>query len=158
VRLDSNVRFLIYPTQEKFMARIYKRTDRLTLKIDDITLKLAPLSMDQKNEIQTAMTKGRREGDAAEAAKGVCLSIRYSVKGIEGLEDGDGNPYKLTFDVNDNLSDECLDDLLNLELNKKLALVCAKLTNCIPSEFTDENGEPMTGVEIVKAGTPVKND
>jgi hypothetical protein len=138
------------------MSRIYKRSDRISVKIDDITLKLSPLSIDQKVEIQTAMINGRKDGDIVQATKGVCLSIKYSVKGVEGIQDGDGNDYKLEFD-GDNLSDQCVDDLLNLELHRKLALVCASIVNGIPTEFSDERGNLMEGVEFVKAATPAKN-
>ncbi len=41
------------------MARIYRLSDRITVKVDDLIFKLAPLSTHQKTEIQQAMLVGR---------------------------------------------------------------------------------------------------
>lgn len=138
------------------MARIYKRTDRISVKIDDVMFKVAPLSIDQKLEIQQAMLNGRVKGDLKEATRGLILSLKCSIKSVEGIVDGDGNPYQLKFE-NDLLSDESIDDLLNLQLTKKLTMVCATLANGIPDEFTDESGVKLEGVEIVREGNPSKN-
>lgn len=132
------------------MARIYKRTDRISVRIDDVVVKLAPLTLDQKTEIQQAMLQGRSKADIREATRGIALAIKYSLKGIEGVEDSDGNPYKLEFS-GEELTSACVDNLMNMELTKKLAMVCAAMVNGIPSFFTDENQEPLEGVEIVKS-------
>lgn len=142
------------------MTRIFKRSDRITVKVDSITVKLAPLTLDQKTEIQQAMLVGRTKGDIREASKGIALALKYAVKGIEGLEDADGNSYKLGVGPDGNLNDECIDDLLNLELTPKLAMVCASMVNGVPKKFSDEKGNPLDGVELVDqkaVETAVKN-
>jgi hypothetical protein len=131
------------------MARIYKRTDRIAVKIDSLTVKLAPLTLDQKTEIQQAMILGRTKADIKEASRGIALSLKYAVKGIEGLEDSDGNVYKLEFDKDLNLKDSCIDDLMNLELTPKLAMVCAAMVNGVPKSFSDNEGNALEGVEVV---------
>jgi hypothetical protein len=146
-------------SKEDNVAKIYKRSDRLTVKIDDVTLKLAPLSIHQKVEIQTAMFNGRTKADLSEATRGVVLSLKYSVKGVEGIEDADGNAYQLQFE-GDALTDACADDLMNLEITQRLSMVCAGMLNGIPSEFTDQYGNKMDGVEVVKPAPkeqPAKN-
>jgi hypothetical protein len=135
------------------MARIYKRTDRITVKIDDIIVKLGPLSLHQKTEVQVAMMKGAKNTDIREATRGLALAIQYSVKGIDGVVDGDG-PYQLKFD-NEILTEACVDDLMNMELASKLSLVCAGMINGVPNEFTDSKQNPLAGVEIVN---PEKTD
>ncbi len=130
------------------MARIYKRSDRITVKIDTITVKLAPLSVDQKTEIQQAMLIGRAKSDMKEATKGIVLALKYAIKGVDGLEDSDGNPYKLKFE-DDILSQESIDDLLNLEIAGKLSMVCAGMMNGIPKSFTDTEGDALVGVQVV---------
>jgi hypothetical protein len=132
------------------MARIYKRTDRIEVKIDDLIVKLAPLTFDQKTEIQQAMIKGRADGNLKELSRGIALSIQYSVKGVNGLVDGDGNPYTLEFD-GEILSKNSVDDLMNLEVTPKLTMVCASMVNGIPSEFRNNDNKPIDGVEVVKA-------
>jgi uncharacterized protein YfkK (UPF0435 family) len=131
------------------MARIYRKTDRIAVKIDDISIKLAPLSIHQKVEIQNAMVLGRINGDLSEQMRGIALSLKYSVKGVEGLQDSDGNPYQLKFE-GENLSDESVDDLMNIEISKKLTLVCAGILNGIPDEFSDQYGNKIEGVELIK--------
>ena len=130
------------------MKKIYKRSDRVSVAIDDITVKLAPLTFDQKNEIQQCMLDGRAKNDIAILSKGITLAMRYSLKGIEGVQDTDGQPYKLTADTAGNLTDECIDDLLNLENKEKLTLVCMALLRGIPDQFSDEKGLPIVGVSF----------
>lgn len=140
------------------MAKILRKTDRLTVKIDDVTVKLAPLTMHQKVEIQTAMMNGRLNGDLKEATRGIVLCLKYGVKSIDGVEDSDGNPYVLKLE-GEALSDETADDLMNLEITSKLSMVVAGMLNGIPSDFTDQNGKPIEGVKLVSSGkdTPEKN-
>lgn len=136
------------------MAKIYRRSDRIAVKVDDITVHLAPLTLHQKTDVQQAMIAGRMQTDIKEASRGIALSIKYAVKGIDGVECADGKPYTLEFN-GDDLTDACVDDLLNLELVQKLAMICGALANGIPSEFTDSKGNPIEGVEIFK---PQKED
>jgi hypothetical protein len=138
------------------MAKIYRRTDRIQVKIGEVTVKIAPLGQHEKAEIQQAMLSGRLKGDIKEVTRGMVLSIKHAVKAIDGVEDQDGNPYVLQFE-GDALADSCVDDLLNLEINKTLSLICATLTNGVPSEFTDSDGNPLEGVEIIRSGDAAKN-
>ncbi len=131
------------------MARIYKRTDRICVKIDDITVKIAPLTLHQKAEIQHAMILGRTKTDIKEASKGIALAVKYGVKGIDGVQDSDGNPYQLKMDSEGNLSDEAVDDLLNLEMTQKLVMICSGMVNGVQTSFTDSDGKALDGVEIV---------
>jgi hypothetical protein len=140
------------------MARIYRKTDRIPVKIGDIVVQLAPLTIHQKTEVQQTLLQSRINGDIREATRGITLAIQYSLKGISGLVDSDGNPYALKFS-NDILEEECVSDLLNMEFHDKLTLVCIGLVKGVPTEFTDENGKPIEGVEVVKPAEnkPEKN-
>lgn len=131
------------------MAKIYKRSDRIAVKIKDITVKLAPLSIDQKAEIQQAMLNGRVKSDIKELTRGMVLSVKYSLKSIEGVTDSNDKPYALEFE-GENLTDSCVNDLFNLEVKQELALVCSSLVKNIPNDFTDENGQKLEGVELIK--------
>jgi hypothetical protein len=135
------------------MIRVYKRSDRISVKVDGITVKLAPLTLAQKTEIQQAMLSGINKSDLKESTRGIMLSLKYSLKGIDGLDDVDGNKYQLEFQ-DDELTDACVDDLMNLELSQKLAYVCSNLVKGIPKSFTDHNGNLLDGVELV---TPPKD-
>lgn len=117
------------------MSRIYRTTDRIPLQIDDLKIKIAPLSSHQKMEIQQTMLDGQAQKSVEKITSGVLLALKYGLKEISGLEDSDGNPYKLQFDEAGMLTDACLDDILNLEQKDKLILVCSTLANGVPSEF-----------------------
>lgn len=137
------------------MARIYKRSDRIPVRIDDIKFKLAPLSFDQKTEIQQLSLAGRK-GDYSKGVLAIKLSMQHSIKAIEGLEDAEGKPYELKFE-NGSLTDECMDDIFNLEVTSKLILVCSSLANGVPHEFQNTDGKKLEGVEILKETQPVPN-
>lgn len=130
------------------MSRIYKRTDRIKVRIHDVTVTLAPLSFDQKTEAQDIMLRGSVQKNMQLLSKGIASLVKYSVKNIEGVEDADGNPYKLEFD-GDSLSDSCLDDLFNLDIQDKLQAACLSLVKGIPKEIVDDKGQPLEGVVIL---------
>ena len=129
------------------MARIYKTSDRLGVQIDDIKITLSPLSFEQKCEIQAQLLTG----NAMDMVRAARLAMKFSVKDIDGVEDSEGNPYKLSFD-NGELSDDSIDDILNLQQQEKINLVCVSLLHGIPKELIDPNtGKQMAGVKIDKA-------
>ena len=138
------------------MAKIYRSTDRVKIKITDddgsnpIIVTVAPLTHHQKTEIQNMMLGGKSRGDLTSITKGIELSIKYSVKGVEGLTDMHGNDYKPSME-GDILSDESVSDLLNMDLSNKLIMVCSNLTSGFTSKFKDEKGTDLLGVEIVQA-------
>lgn len=140
------------------MAKVFKRSDRIAVKVGDLTFKLAPMTIDQKTECQQAFLKGNSKADLKELTKGIILSLKYSVKSVDGLVDANDEPYKVSLDDKGNLTDECIDDLLNLQTGKQLTQICASLTNGIPSEFIDDNGNKLEGVEILKTSSAEKSE
>lgn len=139
------------------MARIYKKTDRIKVQIDDVTVTLAPLSLEQKQSGQSMILNGQKNKDDHSITKGVIQFIKWSLKDISGVEDEDGKPYKLQFH-NDEVSDESISDLLNLELHPKLMTVCSALAITIPKVFVDQNGEPLAGVELLPSKSKEASD
>lgn len=133
------------------MAVIYKTSDRLKVKIDDLTFVISPLSFSQKSEVNSAILSGGAEG----AMEGARLAVKYSLKDVSGLVNLDGSNYEL-----DEISDEVIDDLFNLEHSTKLSQVCLNLISGIPKEFIDpRTGQPLEGVSLVKerkSGRPKK--
>lgn len=130
------------------MTKIYDTTDRIKVKIDDVTITISPLTVSQKTEVQVLMAQGRIERDFSKMQSGVIKTLKYGLKDIDGLQKSNGAPYKLSFDES-GLTDNCIDSLFNIELHKKLVKVCQCLTVAITGEFTDENGKPIEGVELV---------
>lgn len=129
------------------MSKIYRKTDRLKLKIDNIEVTISPLSLHEKTEIQQMMIEAKARGNIGSLTGSIVKAMKYSIKGISGLIDSDGNKYQLDFDENKNVSDESIDDLMNIELGEKLQMVCSSLLGGIPKSFVDDKGQPLAGVE-----------
>lgn len=125
------------------MAVVYRLKDRIKVKIDDISIKVAPLSYLQKMEVQEKMTKAVNESDMKYAMEGTILAIKYAVKAVSGLKNADGSDYELTFDEG-MLSQESIDDLLNLQYSQKLSAVCTSLLSGVGNDVLD----PSTGKKI----------
>lgn len=129
------------------MSRIYKTTDIIKVQVDGLKIGVSPLTFEQKMTAQ-AMVMG---GDVTSAMKGAAYAVRCSLKKIEGLEDADGNPYELNIE-NNMLTDDCWNDLQNLEQSTKLTLISLNLLQGIPKEFADPNtGKRLEGVSIIKS-------
>src|SRR5690606_3486695 len=94
--------------------------------------------------------EGRLKSDLRKMSEGTALALKYAVKSISGVKDSDGKPYELKFE-GEFLSEESIDDLLNLEITDKLVLACSTLVNGVPKDFTDVNGNKIEGVEIINA-------
>jgi hypothetical protein len=112
---------------------------------------LAPLSLHQKSEVQRLTYEGIRSGNTTLTQDGLLLALKASLKDIEGIEQADGSPYKLSFGEDKLLTDECLEDLCNISFHEKLILICTSLVRGIPDqEFKDEKGNKIEGVDIVR--------
>lgn len=134
------------------MSRIYRCSDRLPVRIGDVDLKISPLSFQQRSEIQSHLMKAN-SGDMKEAMIGSFIAIKYAVKEIKGIETFDGKKYKLTFeeDNENSLTDECVNDLMNLECFPKISTLSVGLINGVPDKA------PMEGITLLYNGEKVPN-
>lgn len=129
------------------MAKVYRQTDRVTVELHDLTLKLKPLSFSEKMEIQREASKMSNEA-MLEAVK---LTLKYSLKDIKGLEYDDGEEFELSYDDNSHLSEESIETILNMEHTATLLTVCGQFAVAIPEKnFKDVDGSDLKGVKIIK--------
>lgn len=129
------------------MSKIYRASDRIPVQIDDITVVIAPLTFNQKSELQSIMLSAK--SDPMNAVKGARLAIKFAVKEVRGLEDIDGKEYKITTDDSGLISDESVDDLLNIQEQPKLIALCTQLIAGMPKGIIDPaTHEPMKGVSF----------
>jgi hypothetical protein len=132
------------------MAKIYKTTDRIKVKIDEVTVSISPLTYEQKLEAKILVAEGRAKRDARMLTSGLIYLLKNSVKEVEGLENADGSKYELSFEADQKtLTQECISDLFNIKLHEKLVMVCTNLIGVIPTEFVDDSGKPIEGVSII---------
>ena len=130
------------------MALLMRKSDRIEIKIEDLVLKIAPLSFSAKMEINEVLS-GTKNDDLHASMKAAKLAMMHSIKEIKGIECFDGEEYSLEFD-GDKLSEECIDDLLNLEACPKLMGVCSSLLAGVSEKIVDPvTGEEMEGVEVM---------
>jgi len=128
--------------------RIYKTTDKIEVKIDGISFFLSPLSYQQKLSLQMDMNKASN-GDLTSAMDAVIKALKMSIKDVKGLKDSEGD-YKLSFEDNGEISDSCIDDLLNMPLSNKLSATCSQFLAGVPDKILDQNGVELEGVSVIK--------
>jgi len=129
--------------------KIYRKTDKISIDIDDVTIKVSPLTYEHKVIVQDQMLQAAT-GDVKAGLEGAKLAIKYSLKELSGAELADGTPYELELE-NGVLSDDCVEDLTNSGMNTKLTLVCISLLTGIRDEFTDpQTGKKLAGVAFTK--------
>jgi hypothetical protein len=135
-------------------VKIYRTTDRIPVKIGELTFRIAPLSSHQKIEI---LSCHNTEGGTnyQNASKATFLVVKYGVKAVEGLEYATSDePYELKFDdqTNSALTDECVNELLSMEYREDLVQACFAFMNKVPKEILNPTtGKPLKGVQILKA-------
>lgn len=128
------------------MAKLYRPTDIISVKIDDITVGISPLTFEQKMQVKSAILNNKSDGPMI----GAKLACQYAIKNVEGLTLSDGSKYQLMHE-NNKLTDECWDDLHNIKETQKLIGICLALLNGMPEEFMDpQTGKKMEGVKIIE--------
>lgn len=117
------------------MARIYRLTDRIKYKIGEVEIQISPLSVHDKATLHSYLKKTQAGDDKAIVDCSV-KAIKYAVKAISGVENADGTPYELQFEGNSNhLTDECVEDLMNLSESPNMIVLCSQLVAGIPNEL-----------------------
>lgn len=128
------------------MAIVYRKEDRIKVKVGNITVKISPLTYREKAEAQAMIMSNTTNA----GMDGSLYALKCCIKEIEGLKLPDGSKYELKFE-DDKLTDECVDDLTNIEENDKLFLACLAFLNGIPKKFINPiTGEELEGVKIIK--------
>jgi len=133
---------------------IYKTTDRIKVKIGEVTFHLSPLTWDQKQDIlnDAKLSEGKPSN-----RNSTYKSLKYAIKSVEGISLADGTAYQVDLD-NGILSDACVEDILNLELSPKLILACYSMVQGVPNNiYNPMTGEKIEGVEIVRKDSKKKS-
>jgi hypothetical protein len=125
------------------MSKILRLSDRIRIKVGDVSFTIAPLNQFQKIEIseQTKMDKGGSE--VFDLARAQTLLVKYGLKDIEGVKDANGDDYKLEFD-GDCLSDDCVSEVFTIP--EKSNYVTAHF-QCL-NEYPDKLVNPLDGKKL----------
>jgi len=121
---------------------VYRKSDRIKLKVGELEVHMSPLTFAEKSTVQEYIMEN--------PMKGSLHALKCAVKDIQGLKLPDGSEYELAFE-NEILTDECVDDLTNIQNVDELFIACLDLINGVPSEFRNPmTGEKLEGVEIIR--------
>ena len=130
------------------MSKILKMSDRIKIKVGKTTFIIGPLNQMQKIELSecTKMAPGGEE--VYDLSRAQVLLIKYGLKGLEGVTDAHGDPYKLEFE-NDILTDDCLSEVFTLEARAEYLTAAWQCLNNLPDKITDPvTGKKMKGVAL----------
>ena len=131
------------------MAIIYRKSDRIKINIKDIVVELRPLTYHEKSEITSEIMNGN-------ISTATLKAVKYALKGVENIQTINGENYTLEFE-GDNLTDDCVNDIMNLGHSNELTYICYAILNTIPDEFVHpDTGKPLEGVSIIKDKKPEK--
>lgn len=135
------------------MAKIHRISDRIKVNVGGLVFTISPLTFDQKSEIQALAVSGNFQ-DSLRSAK---LAVKYALKDVSGLEDADGNEYKLELDES-GLKEDCLDNIFNVPQSEDLTKVCLSLIKGVSEEFKDPfTGKKLKDVSVVKESSAKKS-
>lgn len=117
------------------MITIYRPTDRVPVKIGDVTVFISPLTPQRKAELirlTSDLTPRLKSEDKAVQANAInestMATLKYAVKGIEapGYSFPDGSPITLSVEPDGTLSEDGLSVLFAILEQSKLMLIASK--------------------------------
>lgn len=140
---------------------ISRLTDRFKIKMEGVTLTVAPLSGRQKLEM-TSMIRQKDDGKLyIDKPSQELYLVKHSIKGIDGLKDFDGKDYVLSFD-GDALTDDCSEELLSFLVNTYFTVANTQILSGLMGEVINPmTGKPIEGIlveRIEKASEEEKKD
>lgn len=122
-------------------------SDRYRIEAGGVTFTISPLTRGQKIQINDCVKNisGNMEPDIFEMQ---CLYLRFGLKAVEGVTYSDGEPFILTFE-NGELSDESLDEVLNIPQKAEIMTAAWQFLNGAPDEVVDPiSGKVLEGVKV----------
>ena len=135
------------------MSKVMRMADRIRITVGKVVFILGPLSQMQKIELSEC-NKIDANGDSVyDLTRAQTLLVKYGLKGIEGVTDFEGNPYKVTLE-NGVLSDECVSEIFTIEERSLYIQSAWQCLNSVPDKLTDPvNGKKLKGVTLGLAKT-----
>jgi hypothetical protein len=131
--------------------KIYRTTDLIPIKIGSAIFKVSPLDFGQKMELQETYSK--EKGTVVQyALDKLKLLFKYSIKDVQGVKLASGGDYKVSFDENGHLDEQCIEDMCNIGCGTELSTV---LWGFVKRGFggkpVDVEGNIIEGIELMPA-------
>jgi len=133
------------------MTILYSTQDRIPVEIDDMVFYFAPFSQKQKMEF---ITKIQSAKDSPEKLIASTIDmLKVSLKKVDGITRPNGENWILKLDEQNKVSDESIDELMNLSCINEIFTIAGCFVNSIPKEgviLNPQTGEPLKGVKVKK--------
>lgn len=135
------------------MSKILRQSDRIKIKVGDVTFTIAPLNYLQKIEVSEQTKMGPGGEEIFDFIRAQSLLIKYGLKDLDGVQDASGEPYRLEFE-GEYLSDDCLSEIFTLKEKSDYVTAHFQCLNEYPEKLVDPFGKKMKGVslELVSKG------
>ncbi|MFW7381475.1 MAG: hypothetical protein ACOH5I_21885 [Oligoflexus sp.] len=133
---------------------IWPFNELIPLKIGDLTFKISQLSVEQKmllSQFLSQIDKDNAEIGGLRAGK---RAVQLCLKEVSGLSNPDGSPYQLQKDPQGYLTDNCVEEILGLNVSGQLISICLGLFHGFTGECKDIQGNQIPGVSLIKSGEP----
>lgn len=129
-----------------------RQSDRVRISVGKTVFILGPLSQIQKIELSECSRIDTNGDSVYDLTRAQTLLVKYGLKGLEGVTDGDDDPYQLTFE-NGVLSDECISEVFSLEEKTLYIQAAWQCLNNIPDKLTDPvSGKKLKGASLARVG------
>lgn len=128
--------------------KVYRANSKISVKIGDAVFKLSPFTQEQKIELMqfVSMDGGSRIENLAKMSFMAC---KFAIKEVSGIVYEDGSEFKLEVDEK-GVTDKCLSELMNTEINQELLASCQALLQGVPKEILNPvNQKKFDNVEIL---------
>jgi hypothetical protein len=134
---------------------IRSKNDRVLVEIsgqnneEPVQFFFKPLTVAEKSEITGSLKNTSDMGDMLDFTRKV---ISKTLRDVKGLIRPDGSSYRLEFE-GDTIKEDCLDDLMNLEINEKFILVAGMFLRGVPAEgqlINPKTNLPVEGIVVKK--------
>ena len=128
---------------------VYKVTDRIPVKIGEITFWVSPLTFSQRNELASyAQMKGGVEN--IDNMKVVMSVLKFSLKQVDGLTCADGSPYVLELGQDGCATDDAIGEIMGISGADKLITAASMLAGQIKEHDIKGVKIDLTQVRSVK--------
>lgn len=116
---------------------VYHPSDKISYSLGEIKFSISPLTFYQKQQVASILQSAIQSKDPQKMLEASILTVKMGLKSISGLQFEDGSDFQLQFDENGQVTDGCIDILLNTDISEKLIGLCSQLVNGIPKELPE---------------------
>jgi hypothetical protein len=132
------------------VAKIYRTTDRIKFKIGDVQISISPLSVFEKSKITQLMMDAQENKSIQLITDASLYALKVCLKDLKGVTDYEGNEYRLEFEGNE-LTQQCAEDLLNLDNSSKLIELCTSFINGVKLDNLPEGVSLIPNVSVIQS-------